>query len=191
MPRFLAAFLVIALAPACRERVDQSADDEPGPPTSVKGPPLANEPLRPAPSAAAVVPKAADDTALRRAYGPKEMKLHPCAKLQPDGVVIGQQCPSAFVVFGPYVEAPASARLSIGFEFESDVPVEVMSDVVSEVGKRFHGSIDQQNLPPSERRHLGYSIQLTERVVALEARVGIRATGTVNFKLSKLTVVVQ
>jgi hypothetical protein len=132
-----------------------------------------------------------DDKALRRGYGPADMKLAQCATLEKDGTILGNGCPSNFVVFGPYVSAPGNSNLRISFEIQSDGPIAVTSDAISEVGKRFHGVMDEQTISSGEKRKLGYGIHLFEPVTALEARIGVRADKPVKFKITNLTINVQ
>jgi hypothetical protein len=134
---------------------------------------------------------AIDDTALRRSYGPVDMKLAQCVTLDKEGTLLGSNCPSNFVVFGPYVGAPGNSNLRVSFEIQSDGPIAITSDAISEVGKRFHGVMDEQSIGSGEKRKLGYGIHLFEPVTALEARIGIRADKPVKFKITNLKIQVQ
>jgi hypothetical protein len=81
--------------------------------------------------------------------------------------------------------------LRVAFEIQSNAKLNVGSDVVSDVGKKFHGALEEQALAPGEKRKLGYKIRLTQAASAVEARIGIRADGPANFKITNLVVSVQ
>ncbi len=129
-----------------------------------------------------------DDKTLRRAYGPAELKLAKCASLEKDGTVLGKQCLSNYVVYGPYVNAPANSTLRISFDIQSDSPVLVKSDVSSEAGKRFHGEFDEHQIQAGEKHTLSYGIHLFEPATAVEARIGLRAENPVDVRITNLAV---
>jgi hypothetical protein len=132
-----------------------------------------------------------DDSALRRKYGPAEMKLHECARLDESGMIEGTKCPDAFVLFGPYIAVPASADLNVSFEIESQGDLQVISDVVSAFGKISHGGMDDQTIVANEKRKLAYRIHMFQWADSVEARLWVRNDNGTNFKISNLAVEVR
>jgi hypothetical protein len=132
-----------------------------------------------------------DDAALRTIYKASDMRLHECAKLQADGSVVGENCPSAFIVFGPYVAAPGNADVRLTFDIESGGDVVVASDVVSAMAKTFHGAMDEQAVSATAPRRLTYRIHFFQPTYALETRLWVRGEGASNFKISNLALEVK
>jgi hypothetical protein len=134
---------------------------------------------------------AEEDQALRRNYGAAEMRYHECATLQTDGKIRGKQCPSGFVVFGPYVAAPSNSNLHIQFDIQSPTKLTVSSDVVSDLGKQFHGALGEQTIEPNKKLTLGYTIHLPLPAEAVEARLFVQGESATTFDISNLVVGVQ
>jgi hypothetical protein len=128
---------------------------------------------------------------LRRAYGPADMRTAECAKLDKAGTIVAEGCPNNYVVFGPYVRAPGNSNLRVSFEVQSDTAIDVTSDAISDVGKRFHGVMDEQHIAAGEKRRLGYGIHLFEPANALEARIAVRSETPAKFKITNLSIVIQ
>lgn len=132
-----------------------------------------------------------DDKALRRAYGASDMKVAGCVKVQKDGSIVGDHCPSNVVVFGPYVRAPGNSNVWVSFDIEASDALFVSSDAISQVGQRFHGLMTDQAVAAGEKRRLGYAVHLFEPASALEARIGIRADKPARFTITNLSVRVE
>jgi hypothetical protein len=126
------------------------------------------------------------DSDLQRRYGAADMKVHGCATLAASGSITGEQCPSSFVVFGPYVLAPGGTDLHLSFEIEAKNELAVMSDIVSDGASRTHGALDEQELEPNERRRLGYRVHFFDPARAVEARIGIRSRSGAAFVIDDL-----
>jgi hypothetical protein len=135
--------------------------------------------------------KVPGDDALRRLYNAGDMKMHPCATPQEDGTIVGKQCPSALVVFGPYVTVPAKSDVKLRFDIESSATLRVMSDVLSNSAKQFHGAIDEQTILSREKRTISYRIHVFDAVRTVESRIGIRTDAPVDFTISNLTLSVE
>jgi hypothetical protein len=131
------------------------------------------------------------DESLRRVYLPEDMKLHPCAVPRPDGSIVGEGCPSALVVFGPYVSVPANADVKLRFDIESATGLLFASDVLSDRAKQFHGSLDEQFLLPKEKRTISYRVRIFDAARTLETRIGIRSDEPASFTISNLKVSIQ
>lgn len=142
-------------------------------------------------AAAGLVDDVSDDGALRRSYGSDIMKVHSCVSVTEDGVMTGKGCPSTLVVFGPYIAAPGSANVRFRFDIESEGQLSVMSDVLSDGAKRFHGAVEEQQVRPNEKVTVQYRLRLFEPARALETRVGIRASAPANFTISKVTLSIE
>ncbi len=132
----------------------------------------------------------ADERTLRHSYYSNIMKLHECVKLNDDGSLTGVDCPSTLVVFGPYIAAPANSNVQVHFDVEAPSQLSVMSDVLSDGAKQFHGAFDDRDVRPNERTSVHYRIHLFDAVRALEARVGIRSGRPASFRITnyKLTI---
>lgn len=132
-----------------------------------------------------------EDRALRRGYGPKDMKSHVCATSRDDGTFVGERCPSGIVVFGPYVTAPAGSDVRLRFSISSSVALKVRSDFVSDGAKQFHGALDEQTIPAHEPRTLGYRVHVFDSARAIEARIGISSDVPASFKIANFELSVQ
>jgi hypothetical protein len=132
-----------------------------------------------------------DEASLRRSYGVTDMKTHPCVTAQEDGAIVGKQCPSALVVFGPYVTVPANSDVQLRFDIEASTKVTIMSDVLSDGAKRFHGALDDEAIQPQQSRTVSYKIRVFDGVSALESRIGLRADAPVDFKITNLKLTID
>jgi hypothetical protein len=133
----------------------------------------------------------ADDADLRRAFAPNDMKLHGCVKLIDGATLVGTGCPSTFVVFGPYVRAPANSDVRVHFDIESRDVLKVVSDFVSSNAKQFHGATEDQILKPEVPATLGYRIHVFDSAAAVEARVGVQSNKPVNFTITNFALTIQ
>jgi hypothetical protein len=132
-----------------------------------------------------------DDPALHRTYGVADMRMHECMKVQPDGSVLGDNCPSAFVMFGPYLTSPPNADLKLTFDIESSSKLVVTSDVVSSLAKNFHGAMDDQEIAPRQARRIGYRIHFSRPAEGVEARLWVRGDGPSSFQISNFSLEVR
>jgi hypothetical protein len=132
-----------------------------------------------------------DESTLRKTYTVNDIKFHECATVQPDGTVVGKNCPPGCLGYGPYANVPRNSNVRIMFELESQTPVVVSSDVISKGALNFHGGLDEQRLPAKEARTYAYTVHVFEMAERLEARLWFRADGPSNFKLKNVAVVVQ
>lgn len=133
----------------------------------------------------------AEDLELRRSYSAKEMKLHPCAKLNDDGSVTGTGCPSSLVVFGPYVSVPDKSEVQLRFDITSRSELQITSDMISNSAKQFHGALDELLLSANAKRSVSYRLHVFEMTRALEARIGLRAPGPIDFTITNLSLNVR
>jgi hypothetical protein len=132
-----------------------------------------------------------DDQALRRSYSSSDMKIHSCVRLQEDGSIVGKDCPSGIMVFGPYVSAPSNSNLRLQFEIESPTQISVMSDVLSASATQFHAALEEQVVEAQTRESFRYRIHLFGAARALEARIGLRSAGSADFTISNFLLNVQ
>jgi len=128
-----------------------------------------------------------DNPELRRSYSSKEMKLHTCAKLNDDGSVTGKGCPSSLVVFGPYVSVPGRSEVQLRFDIESPRELQLTSDMISDSAKQFHGALDELLLSAHAKRSVSYRLHVFETARTLEARIGLRAQGPIDFTITNLS----
>lgn len=135
--------------------------------------------------------EAEDDPALRRSYGAAEMKLNECMKVQADGSIVGEQCPSAFVMFGPYMTTPSNADVRLTMEIEAIDGLSVSSDIVSSLAGKFHGSVEDVELKPKEKRRVAYKIHLFNAADGVEARLWVKGAGPSNFRISDFALEVK
>jgi hypothetical protein len=162
------------------------------PSNSILPPPVAIEASSSdAASASDPEPASSGAAALRRGYGPVDMKLSPCVSLLDDHTLVGKQCPSGAVVFGPYVNAPAEADVDVAFELETKTPLVMAADMVSKSAQQFHGSLLEQQIDPGATRPFGYRVHLFKSVAGLESRIFVRASTPADFKIHSLVVTVR
>lgn len=134
---------------------------------------------------------AESDSALRRSYAPADMKFHSCADVQDDGAIVGKACPSALVVFGPYVTVPPQSEVQLRFNIQSKRPLKLMSDVLSEGAKQFHGALETEVTEADGTQAVNYRIHVFDAVRALETRIGIRTEAPADFKITNLSMSIQ
>lgn len=142
----------------------------------------------------AVLPKEgdeADEGALRHAYYSNIAKLHECVHLKDDGSLRGESCPSTLVVFGPYISAPANSNVHVRFDIDSTSHLTLMSDVLSNNARQFHGALEEKAVRANERTRVQYRIHIFDSVHALEARVGVRAEGPVTFNITDYSLTIE
>jgi hypothetical protein len=131
------------------------------------------------------------DQSLRRAYASADMKSHACATRQDDGTILGDNCPSGIVVFGPYVTVPPNSDVRLRFDIESPAQLHIMSDMVSASAKQFHAALEDQMILANQRQTIRYRVHLFDAVRALESRIGIRADGPARFTITNFQLDVQ
>lgn len=134
---------------------------------------------------------AEDEALLRRAYSADDMKIHPCITRADADRIVGKSCPSAFVVFGPYVTVPANSDVQLRFDIEARGKLSLTSDIISNGAKQLHGSLNEQSLSAGEQRSIGYRIRVFDATRTLETRIGIRASEPIDFEIRNLEVKVQ
>jgi hypothetical protein len=132
-----------------------------------------------------------DDADLRRSYVAKDMKVHRCVTANDEGNVLGKECPSALVVFGPYVTVPSNSDVRLKFDIMSPGPLTVMSDVLSDGAKRFHAAIEEEHVAANEARTISYRIHVFDGVRSLESRIGVRGDSPVDFEIKNLKLTVE
>lgn len=132
-----------------------------------------------------------DDSALRRSYGPSDMKFHECMMLQQDGTIVGENCPSAFVLFGPYFTVPENADVDLTFTVEPSNNIVMSSDIVSEVAKNFHAAMSDQEIAANEVRKVAYRVHFFQPVNGAETRLWVRGDGPTRFKISNFALDVK
>jgi len=110
-----------------------------------------------------------------------------CTKVGEDGVVHGRKCTAVFAVFGPYAHVPPKAQVQVSFQITSPREVTVMSDMVSDLGRRFHGSIEE-HVGGAEPRTVSYRVFFFDPAEGLEARIGVHGEGPVDFDIKNLVV---
>jgi len=166
-------------------------NDKPAPPPAAKtvAPAPAAEPApTPTASASAPAPPSSADQALKRTYGPKELKLMPCATLESPEVIRAMNCQTGFVVYGPYATVPAGSKIELSFEVEASTTLNIESELVSEMGKYFYGALPAQAVEKGTRRSFALRVPITSRVAGLEARVIVSADTPVSFKIHRMNV---
>ena len=126
--------------------------------------------------------------AVRRGYGPVDMKLSPCMSMENDHTIVGKGCSTSIVVFGPYVGVPADSDVDISFEVETRAKAAFVSDVVSHSAQQFHGSLLEQWVDAGQKRLFGYRVHVFKPVASLESRIFIRADTPADFKIRDLVV---
>jgi hypothetical protein len=119
------------------------------------------------------------------------MKLHDCMMMQPDGSIVGENCPSAFVLFGPYLSAPPNSDIDLAFTIEPSNGVMVSSDVVSEVAKNFHGAFRDQEVAANETRKMAHRVHFFSPAEGVETRLWVRGDGPTRFKISSFAIDVR
>lgn len=127
----------------------------------------------------------------RRGYGPVDVKLSPCASLEADNLIVGRSCASSIVVFGPYVGVPANSEVDVSFEVEATNRLAVVSDIVSDSAKRFHGALLEQWVEAGGKQRFGYRVHFFQGTPSLETRIFVRAGGPVDFKIRDLLINVR
>jgi hypothetical protein len=180
--------LPLACADAAATPEQQAPNAVQGPPLELQGPawrPVAPRLLR-EPAGEAPV----DVAALRRMYGPTDMRLNDCTKLGLDGTITGTGCPSGCAVFGPYAAAPAGSTVHVEFELVARDALEFSSDMITDL-QLTRGQVAPQRLAAGETRRLGYDVYFPDAAKLLEARIWIGSDKPVNFEIKSLGVRVQ
>jgi hypothetical protein len=131
------------------------------------------------------------DAALRRSYGGTEMALQKCMKTDKSGAIVGDNCPPGLLIFGPYVRVPGDSNVRLTFDIQSAQKLGVTADIVSSVGTKFHGAMDEQAVDPKAAGHVSYAAHMSEEADALEARVWLRSDRPASFKITNLELKVQ
>ena len=183
--KYLAPIALIAITSCDRDPADVPANPILPPPVAIEAA------STDAPDAAVSEPPSSATAALRRGYGPVDMKLNPCVTLEDDHTMTGKQCPPGAVVFGPYASAPGDADVDVAFEIETKVPLVLGADMVSRSAQIFHGSLLEQQIEPGSRRGFGYRVHLFKATNDLESRIFARAAGPADFKIHGLVVTVR
>jgi hypothetical protein len=185
-----AALLMLAL-----ECTDAAATSEEHTPNPLQGPPLESQgpewrPVAPRLLREPTQGEPVDVTALRRSYGPKEMRINDCTRLGPDGTITGTGCTSGCAVFGPYVAAPPKSTVYIEFELVAADPLDFSSDMITDL-ELTRGRLAPQHLAAGEARKIGYEVYFPDAAKLLEARIWIGSDKAVSFEIKSLSVRVQ
>jgi hypothetical protein len=130
-------------------------------------------------------------SALRRGYGPVDMRFGACTSRKEDGLLVGQNCEQGTVIYGPYISVPAESEIEVTFEIKATVAVEVYGDLVSQMGQRFIAAINPQTLLAGEERKFGYRVRVLTNETAVESRIGLRAPGPIGFQIKNYTLTVR
>lgn len=134
---------------------------------------------------------APDDSVYRRSYGASDVKVHECATVQDDGTIVGENCPSAFVVFGPYVFAPNNSDASLSLDLEASSKLVIAGDIVSSAAKNLHAAIGDQELAAGETRRIAYKVHFYQPAEGVEARFWIRGDDPTSFKIRQLALEIR
>ena len=132
-----------------------------------------------------------EDAALRRNYRPNEMRRHECVKLHPDGALVGSNCPSGCVLFGPYLTAPGNADVHVSFDIEPTNTLRFRSDVVSARGKTYHGLMDEVEVGGAGKQKVGYQIHFFQPADNIEGRVWVQGEEPSNFRITNFSLEVR
>jgi hypothetical protein len=189
-PAFLAGVIGLACDSSRVKKDEGSLEPVTKPESSAPAAPTAPAaaPVVSAPSASASAnPKAGAKTA----YDARAMKLKPCMTLGKDGVLTGRNCPSGFIVYGPYAAVPADTLVEFSFEIEADDELSIYSELVSEKGKNVYLAQPDQKIPAGTRRRFAVRLHVFPQVTGFESRLVVRAPSPVNFKVHSLSLVVH
>jgi hypothetical protein len=188
-----AFFLAIAVLGGCDTEGDKAAfashgkDAKPATPgVTAAAPAAATGSVQPA----SVTLSPAEDKALRRQYGPADMKYNPCVKRK-DATLQGRGCSSGIILFGPYVNVPANSEVELTLDIQSPSAIGIHSDMGSQVGKRALGAIAPQPIAANEKRRIGYKINMAQPDAAVETRVWLQTDSPVDFEITNLLVTVR
>jgi hypothetical protein len=181
--------LMFALSLLTLTACDRDPADVPANP--ILPPPVTAEASGAEAAASVPGPAASASEALRRGYGPVDMKLNPCVSLEDDHTMIGKQCGGGAVIFGPYVSVPAGADVDVAFDIETKAPLILGADMVSNSAQQFHGALLEQQIEPGPKRQFGYRVHLFRAVDGLESRIFVRASGPTDFTIRSLVVTVR
>jgi hypothetical protein len=128
----------------------------------------------------------------RRGYGGVDMRFNDCVTRREDQSLHGKNCPGGIIVYGPYVNVPASSDIDINFEIKSDGAADVFADVVARMGGETLGALNAQTVAPGEKRKLGYRIRVFSGKSTVESRIGlISSSGPVSFEITNYTMIVR
>lgn len=155
----------------------------------------AKQPLAPA-IATAVPPNKKvvrfNDPKLRRSYDAEHMKVRSCTKFdKASNTLVGKGCQPGLLVYGPYVNAPAEADVSLNFEIRSSKAITVRGDVSADRGKQILSTISPQELAPNENKAFAYSARTREGLIATETRIWINGEAPIDFEIKNLIVAVR
>jgi hypothetical protein len=99
------------------------------------------------------------------------VKLDPCLVLQKDGDVQVPGCRGPFLVFGPYWSLPPASEVEISFDVHADSDVTLFAEVVSDTGRRKHGSLLSDVVSAGEQQRFDFRVRLEQATDSLETRI--------------------
>jgi hypothetical protein len=183
----------LALLCACSQRT-----------ASAEQPAVSSEPVSKtfaAKAAGSVVNSALDDKSplgddegdadLRRGYGIVDMRFDGCVKRQNDHTVLGDSCPTGFLIYGPYVPVPANSEIDVSFDVRPSKDILIYADIVSQMGKQTLAGLNRQRVAAGQLQKVGYRVHVFNADVNVESRIGMDAEPGTHFELSNLTMTVR
>jgi hypothetical protein len=73
------------------------------------------------------------------------------------------------------VTVPTGSEVELQFEIQADANLSFVTDVVSQMGAKFHAGINEQVLEAGARRSIGFRASVPNGATALESRIYVRA----------------
>lgn len=180
----LAPFLLLGTVLACEAPVEKASAP---PPTRVVLPGTSANPA----SAAPKLVSSAAAAAARRAYGPGDIRLDACISKAGDRSLKGTGCGSGFLVYGPYVSVPPGSELELQFELQAETKLTFATDLVSDMGSKFHAGINEQTMEAGSRRSVGFRVNVPNGATALESRVYVRMDGKGGLSINDFSLTVR
>jgi hypothetical protein len=128
---------------------------------------------------------------LRRGYGVVDMRFNPCVTRKNDYTFTGEGCPTAFVIFGPYVSVPASSEIDVSFEVQASSKIDVYADIVSQMGSQTLAGLNRTTIDAGLKQKLGYRVHVFNADTNVESRIGMAAEPRTTFEITNLTMTVR
>jgi hypothetical protein len=136
-------------------------------------------------------PEEGDDAEFRRGYGVVDMRFNPCVKREGDYTFSGKECPSGFLIYGPYVPVPDLSEIEVSFEITASKPIAIYSDIVSRMGGQMLAGLSRQKIEANTSEKLGYRVYVFNADINVESRIGMDAEQGTEFQITNLTMTVR
>ena len=99
--------------------------------------------------------------------------------------------PGCFLSATYYVAVPAGSDLELQFELQADSKLSFATDLVSEMGAKFHAGVSEQTVEAGSRRTVGFRVSVPNGATALESRIHVRADQKAGLTINDFSLTVR